>query len=196
MTTQLSQQHLFYECWHRDGGDCEDGLGMQTASAVLAEVGQCTTATSAYRPGSCDTALGADLNAARTEAERYRIDTRELNPTDVEGMRQLLVKGWPVAVAVAYHDGWQSDEATETGEVKLPGVSVERLGHAVCLFGFTENPVQPFPQGMFAFRNSWEGWGQETQLGRTSLANQGDGVMPMEYIGQFGRSAWAPADAF
>lgn len=194
----LSQQHLYFEIEAREPQPelCDDGALMETGAAILAEVGQCSAALVRYRTESCDNDLGAVTpTQARTEAARFRLRTTEINPQDIDGIAKVLQRGWPVAVALRVHPGWNSDETWTSGHVTLPTGDTTG-GHAVCLVAYTENPVQPFPRGIFAFKNSWgPGFGASTRLSTRSFAGQGCGTLPWEYVGRYCTGAYVPSEA-
>lgn len=157
---------------------------MTTAAAVLAEVGQCTAATAPYKSGRCDNDLSpTSLDAARRVAAGFRLDTTQINPADTDAMMQLIQRSWPVVVLLDTYRGWDNDTVWRTGEMTMPPSNVYDVAHAVCLIGYTENPFQPFPRGLFMFRNSWgPDFGRETRLGSQSFGGQGNATLPHEYI--------------
>jgi hypothetical protein len=193
----LSQQHLYYECKAIDGlGERCEGTTFEAAARVLADIGQCTANTCGYRTGGCQNDLGNVREAdARKEAAAHRLRMVALNPHDTDGIAALLAKGWPVAVLVRFSEDWYSPEVFGGERLPLSETTAEEY-HAVCLIAYTENPVQPFPRGVFLFRNSWgTDFGTQTRLGNRNYAGEGNGKMPFEYIQRHCYAAYAPAEA-
>jgi hypothetical protein len=170
---------------------------MPIAADRLSNIGQCTASICGYQSGHCQNELGSvSVDAARLEAANYRLHTTEINPGDTEGMKAILQRGWPIAILMDTYKGWDDEDVWRTGEMTMPPSNQYDTAHAVCLIGYTENPVQPFPSGYFLFRNSWgPQFGRECTLGRQSFAGQGDGKMPLEYIRGNCVSAYTPSDA-
>ncbi|MCU0485572.1 MAG: C1 family peptidase [Anaerolineales bacterium] len=111
-----------------------------------------------------------------------------LSATNVDGLRQTLVNGTPVAFSVPVYTHWFSEPTHSSGDIRmpLPGEKVEG-GHAMCMVGYETDPNVP-GGGYFMVRNSWgTGWGRE------SAVAPGYARIPFAFINQYGKTAYIGA---
>jgi C1A family cysteine protease len=130
---------------------------------------------------------GPPPEGAREEALEHRWPDAAMLPAgDVDRLRQSLDEKKPVVLGVYTFPNWDSPVVAETGEVTmpLPGMAEDGV-HAVCLAGYEQDNRAP-GGGAFIFRNSWGRWWAK-RLGRFG---PGYGVLPLEYVTQYGIEAF------
>jgi C1A family cysteine protease len=112
----------------------------------------------------------------------------ELSATNVDGLRQALADGSPIAFAVPVYTHWFTEPTYSSGDIRmpLPGEKVEG-GHAMCMVGYKTDPGVP-GGGYFIVRNSWG-----TSWASQSTVALGYARIPFAFINQYGRSAFVGA---
>jgi C1A family cysteine protease len=106
----------------------------------------------------------ADVYTAALEfrAQRYLRLPRNLNQ-----MKGCLASGFPFVFGISVYESFESNAATKTGDVPMPGAN-ERLlgGHAMLMVGYDDAKQR------FVLRNSWgPTWG-----------DKGYGTIPYSYL--------------
>jgi C1A family cysteine protease len=88
----------------------------------------------------------------RTALKYYRIDNRNLL-----ALKACLAEGFPFVFGFTVYESFESDEATRTGIIHLPGMSEALLGgHAVMAVGYDDATQR------FLVQNSWgTEWGDK-----------------------------------
>ncbi|MDB5331609.1 MAG: peptidase [Phycisphaerales bacterium] len=89
-------------------------------------------------------------------------------PRDLTQMRSCLAEGFPWVFGVTVYDSFESQSASQSGDISLPNTATEKVlgGHAILAVGYDDD------RHVFRFRNSWGiGWG-----------NQGYGTIPYSYL--------------
>lgn len=111
-----------------------------------------------------------------------------LSATNVDGLRQALANGSPVAFSVPVYTHWFTEPTHSSGDIRtpLPGEKVEG-GHAMCMVGYEIDPDVP-GGGYFMVRNSWgTGWASQ------SAVAPGYARIPFAFINQYGKTAYIGA---
>ncbi|HWK90047.1 MAG TPA: C1 family peptidase, partial [Longimicrobium sp.] len=126
--------------------------------------------------------------AAVAEAAAYRCtDVVQLPARSVPAIQQALRDDHVVAVGFPVYRSWFSSPVVRKyGNITLPfpGEIPERVGHAVALVGFGDDPDFA-GGGFFIVRNSWNHvWGTR------SLFGSGYGTIPYAYIARLNWDAW------
>jgi C1A family cysteine protease len=106
--------------------------------------------------------------ACYTFALQHRAVQYRRIPRDLTQMRLCLAQGYPWVFGVSVYDSFESQAASQTGDIPLPNPSNESLlgGHAILAVGYDD------ARHVFLFRNSWgTGWG-----------NHGYGTIPYSYL--------------
>lgn len=188
----LSEQFIYWACKQRDG-QAGPGTWIETAMAVLKELGTCPEAIWPYRgdtiPGNESHGPAPD-NAAR-EATPFRVATvTKLNATWVDSLREVLAAGSPVVFSVKMFESCQRPHTHRVGDLRLPLPGEKDLGgHAMCMVGYVDDERTP-GGGYFIVRNSWgEGFGQDGQVA------PGYCRIPYEYLRQHGLEAFTASMA-
>ena len=161
--------------------------------------GQCLESTYAYNPGSSpgDTLNSARPQAADTEAARFKLETRFLNPNSVDDIKAALAGGSPVPISFPVYNSWfRGADTIQTGRINMPIDGEARVGgHAVCLVGYQDDDLQP-GGGFFILRNSWQRVGLElggvassVLWAENSQFGTGYGTMPYAYMAKLGTEA-------
>ncbi|USL45884.1 C1 family peptidase [Priestia megaterium] len=169
----LSPRFLYQECKKRDGIPDEEGTFIRVALDVLKEVGVCEEIYwpyIAHNPGSPKP--GAEQNASHYKIKAYaRLDS-------LEAMKKSLMVNGPCVAGVLVYKNWQTQEVASTGKIPMPGNSVLKGGHAICIVGYDDNTE------LFKFKNSWdESWG-----------DNGYGYLPYAYMELSESEAWSATD--
>jgi hypothetical protein len=108
-----------------------------------------------------------------------------LPATNVDGLRQALASGSPVAFSVPVYTHWFTEPTNSSGDIRmpLPGEKVEG-GHAMCMVGYETDPGVP-GGGYFLVRNSWgTGWASQSAIA------PGYARIPFAFINQYGKTAY------
>ena len=99
-----------------------------------------------------------------------------INPTDLETLKQSIIRGIPISVGIILYDSFMNYETSQTGEGKMPGLK-DRIvgGHEVTLIGYNDLTNQ------FLLLNSWgPGWGRKN--GFTKWSGGGLFTLPYSYF--------------
>ncbi len=187
--SDLSEQFLYWDCKQRDGHP-GSGTWIRVGMACLQDDGICAEEVWPYNPQPVAGNEGQGpppADAARGAAE-YRIaDSQKLRARWVDGLRQRLADGHPIAFAVPVYTYWFTEPARTTGDIRLP-LPTDKLegGHAMCMVGYQDDPDVP-GGGFFLVRNSWGA----TTWARDSVFEPGYARIPYTYIEQYANSAYS-----
>lgn len=93
-------------------------------------------------------------DACYKEALSYKISSYGLIPQNsnvLDKIKQMIVQGEPVLIAIKIYESFESLETSLTGVVPMPDVSKEKClgGHEMCLIGYNELTQR------FLVLNSW-----------------------------------------
>jgi hypothetical protein len=133
-------------------------------------------------------AQGEPPPGAIDQARAYRPKAvLQIAPRDVGAIRSAIAGFHPVAIGIPVFPSWyESAVVRKYGNitVPLPGEVPEKIGHAITLVGFEDNPDYA-GGGYFIVRNSWgHNWATAGVFG------PGYGTIPYRYIANFNWDAW------
>jgi C1A family cysteine protease len=125
---------------------------------------------------------------AQERALAYRPrDVRQLPARSVGAIRAAIAGYAPVAIGIPVYASWYESPVVRKYcniTVPLPGEVPERVGHAIALVGYEDNPDYA-GGGYFIVRNSWNHhWATEGAFG------PGYGTIPYRYVANFNWDAW------
>ena len=164
----LSEQFLYWACKQRDGHPSDFGTWIKDAMAVLQDTGVCpetvwpyNKAVIAHNEGQGPPPAGAQAQAAPFKV----ISTKKLEARWLQGLKEALADGQPVAFSVSIFQSWQNPWTFRNGDIRLPLPGEKNLGgHAMCMVGYADDDDVP-GGGYFIVRNSWgEAFGQQGKI--------------------------------
>ena len=187
-TRRLSEQFLYWACKESDQLPDREGTYVRVGAEAVRRRGSCLSRTWRYSslPGATE-GQGPPPDGAEQEAlEHCWPNAATLPAGDVDRLRQSLDERKPVVLSVYTFPNWDFPVVAETGEVTMPLPGMNEDGaHAVCLAGYEQNKRAP-GGGAFVFRNSWgQSWAK-----RRGRFGPGYGVLPFEYVRQYGIEAF------
>lgn len=119
----------------------------------------------ASKQGDCpETEWPYDLSkfTVRPNAKAYkdalqdRAITYQRVSQSITAMKNCLAQGLPFVAGISVYSSFESDEATKTGIIPMPGQDEDLLGgHAILICGYSDVNQK------FTFRNSWGDWGDK-----------------------------------
>jgi hypothetical protein len=187
-TRRLSEQFLYWACKDSDGMPDRDGTYLGVGAEAVRTRGSCLSRTWRYSSlAGATEGQGPPPEGAETEALEHRWpDAAMVAAGDLDRLRQSLDAKKPVVLSVYTFPNWDFPVVAETGEVTMPLPGANEDGaHAVCLAGYERNNRAP-GGGAFIFRNSWgPSWAK-----RRGRFGPGYGVLPFEYVKQYGIEAF------
>jgi hypothetical protein len=190
LQSDFSEQFLYWDCKKHDLIPGE-GTYIHVAMNRLVSDGIPAESDWPYNPYPIPGNEGQDPAPAGilVKAKPNRISSFSvLSATNVDGLRQALVKGSPVAFSVPVYTYWFTQPTYSSGDIRmpLPGDKVEG-GHAMCMVGYEADPNVP-GGGYFIVRNSWgTGW-----AGQSAVA-PGYARIPFAFINRYGKTAYIGA---
>jgi C1A family cysteine protease len=185
--SDFSEQFLYWNCKKHDnypgsGTWIHIGMGRLQADGVPAE------AVWPYNRFPVAGNEGQDPpppDAMSAAAANKILSHQQLNPKNVDALRQALVDGNPISFGVPVYTHWFAEPTHSTGDVRLP-LPGEKLegGHAMCMVGYQTDETVP-GGGYFLVRNSWG-----TNWGRQNPVSAGHARIPFAYLSTYGNSAY------
>ena len=154
----FSRLFLYWQERNIDKDINEDaGSTFSTGIQALTETGCCQEVTWPYiqekfKEKPPETAFG--------EAKLYRLKEAEHVDCTELSIKQCLAAGYPIAIGIAIHQSFESDQVQKTGHVPLPDPDESKdphLGdHAVLMVGYKDSTKE------FIMLNSWsDQWGDK-----------------------------------
>ncbi|HSN78628.1 MAG TPA: C1 family peptidase [Anaerolineae bacterium] len=164
----LSEQFLYWACKQRDGHPSDFGTWIKVAMAVLHDTGVCPETVWPYNKAviANNEGQGPPPASAQAEAAPFKvISTKKLEARWLQGLKEALADGQPVAFSVSIFQSWQNPWTYRNGDIRLPLPGEENLGgHAMCMVGYADDHDVP-GGGYFIVRNSWgEAFGQQGKV--------------------------------
>ena len=103
---------------------------------------------------------------ALTNSNLYYATKYSAVPQDIDTIKSVLARGYPIAFGIQVYSSFQSQAANATDVIPMPNTATERLlgGHAVVLVGYDKT--------RFIVRNSWG----------TNMQDKGYFYLPYEYV--------------
>jgi len=157
---------------------------------LLESDGVCLEDTWSYNPDPIvgDSSQGPPPPNAQVEATTYRApNVLQVAPRSVATIKQALLRERLVGIGIPVYKSWyKSPVVRKYGNitVPIPGEVPEKVGHAIALVGFADDP-EFAGGGYFIVRNSWDRqWASESVFG------SGYGTIPYRYISHFNWDAW------
>lgn len=164
---QSSRMFLYYQARAADGMENQDeGAYIGSGAQSLVSTGICEESYFPYSSGP----FVKPNKSAYTDALDHKAIQVRMVEQDVNQIRDLLSRGYPVTIGFLVFPSIQSATVERTGAIPMPSAS-ERAqqplgGHAVVLVGYDDSSKT------FIFRNSWgTGWG-----------DRGYGSLPYAYL--------------
>lgn len=164
----LSEQFLYWACKQRDGHPSDFGTWIKVAMAVLQDTGVCPEPVWSYNRAVIvnNEGQGPPPANAQTQAAPFKvISTKKLEARWLQGLKEALADGQPVAFSVSIFQSWQSPWTFRNGDIRLPLPGEKNLGgHAMVMAGYADDDDVP-GGGYFIVRNSWgELFGQQGKV--------------------------------
>ncbi len=167
-STNLSEQFLYWACKERDGHPSSLGTWIRVAMTVLQDTGVCQEAAWPYNNSviANNEGQGPPPANAQAQAAPFKvISTRQLQARWLQGLKEALADGQPVAFSVSIFQSWQNPWTFRNGDIRLPLPDERNLGgHAMVMVGYADDVDVP-GGGYFIVRNSWgEAFGQQGKV--------------------------------
>lgn len=183
--SRFSPQFSYWSAKERDGYADEEGTFVESAFEGLTDDGVCKDATWPYTaeadPDKKEGQGPPPKKAVTEGAKNTIVQAKALKPKAPAQMKKALRERKLVVLSVLTWPFWDEDPYNETGRIALPtpDEDSDEIAHAICLFGYRDNPNRP-GGGDFLFRNSWgRSWGDE-----------GNGTLPYGYVKLYGIEAY------
>jgi C1A family cysteine protease len=147
---ELSVELLFWRCKQLDGLPGQDGTRFVSASAALADPGQCMESLWPYDPARSPTSRYAPP-ASALRPDHLRRSTLSALPATAEAASAVLREGGTLLAGIELWDAFYECRAAE---LQAPAGDLDSARHVVCLVGVDE------AHDAIKLRNSWgTGWG-------------------------------------
>lgn len=186
-SADLSEQFLYWACKQRDGRTGA-GTWIEFAMAVLQDTGVCPEPAWPYNGAAAanNEGQGPPPAGAAAQAAPFKVlSTGKLQARWLQGLKEALAAGQPVAFSVSIFQSWQNPWTFRHGDIRLPLPGEGDLGsHAMCLVGYADDEAVP-GGGYFLVRNSW---GQA--FGREGEVAPGYCRLPYAYVQKYGWEAY------
>ncbi len=186
-SADLSEQFLYWACKQRDGRAAE-GTWIEFAMAALRDTGVCPEKVWPYNKAvvAANESQGPPPAGAQAQAAPFKVlNTSKLEARWLQGLKEALAAGQPVAFSVSIFQSWQSPWTFRNGDIRLPLPRERDLGgHAMCMVGYADDNDVP-GGGYFLVRNSW---GED--FGREGKVAPGYCRLPYAYIQQYAWEAY------
>jgi C1A family cysteine protease len=185
--TGLSEQFLYWLCKMNDGDAQQAGTWQRVAIPLVVEIGICRESVWPYNPASIagNESQGPppDADQAYEDAASHRSMRGVVHQTfDLDGLRERLKEGFPVAISVPVFSNWDAYTVEQQGHIPMPPPGEQpTAGHAMLLvgYGFDDGFLGG---GYVIVRNSWG-----TEWAAESPIAPGYGTLPFSFVSRY---AW------